>query len=102
MIVTAKKSAREVKQSQGVCCPPMFHRPQINPCSNVANYPAGAAFFISSYKIYVVCLSKRYKSNIFSNATARRRVVRHRQRPYHAKITDRDQVADHRGTPRSN
>jgi hypothetical protein len=33
---------------------------------HVANYPAGAAFFISAYKIYAVYPAKRYKSNIFS------------------------------------
>jgi hypothetical protein len=32
---------------------------------HVANYPAGAAFFISAYKIYAVYPAKRYKSNIY-------------------------------------
>jgi len=60
-----EKSAREIKQSQGVRDAWKFHRPQINPCSNVANYPAGAAFFTSAYKIYADYPAKRYKSNIF-------------------------------------
>jgi hypothetical protein len=57
------KSAREVKQSRGAYEPLKFHRPQITPCSDVANYPASAAFFISTYKIYAVYPAKKYKSN---------------------------------------
>lgn len=40
-------------------------RLQIKRRSNVANYPAGAAFSKSTYKIYAVCRTNRYKSNIF-------------------------------------
>jgi hypothetical protein len=39
-------------------------RRQIIRCSDVANYPATAAFSNSTYKIYAVGRQKKYKSNI--------------------------------------
>jgi hypothetical protein len=35
-------------------------------CSDVANYPATAAFSNSTYKIYAVGRQKKYKRNIFN------------------------------------
>src|ERR1700748_2219206 len=42
------------------------HSLQINRCFDVVNTRHLPAFFKSTYKIYAVRLSKRYKSNIFS------------------------------------
>jgi hypothetical protein len=47
-----------------------FDRLQIKRCSNVSDYPAGAAFSRSAYKIYAVWPSATYKSNIYFEASA--------------------------------
>jgi hypothetical protein len=64
LIATQKVPARKDRQSPALTpCEKVVHRPKVNRCSNVVNYPAPAAFFISAYKIYAVHALKKYKSN---------------------------------------
>jgi hypothetical protein len=46
-------------------------RLQLKRCSDVSDYPAGAAFSNSTYKIYAVYRTIRYKRYIFCQLTPR-------------------------------
>jgi hypothetical protein len=57
-----KMPIRKDRQSLAAC-EKVVHRPKINRCPDVVNYPAPPAFSISAYKIYAVHALKKYKSN---------------------------------------
>jgi hypothetical protein len=64
----AKIPTRKDRQSLTVTpCEKVVHRPKVNRCPDVVNYPATPTFSISAYKIYAVHRMKKYKSNSRSN-----------------------------------
>src|ERR1700733_5214959 len=58
----AKIPTRKDRQSLTVTpCEKVVHRPKVNRCPDVVNYPATPTFSISAYKIYAVHRMKKYK-----------------------------------------